>query len=44
MQIVFSIVHPARRNIVNGIKPGSNSKETDKLAADCLKAVCWGIK
>ena len=30
--------------IVNGIKPGSNSKKTDKHAADCSKAVCWGVK
>ena len=27
--IVFSEVHPACHNIVNGIKPGSNSKKTD---------------
>ena len=27
-----------------GIKPGSNSKKTDKHAADCSKAVCWGVK
>ena len=44
MQMVFSKVHSARHNIVNGIKPGSNSKKTDKRAADCSKAVCWGLK
>ena len=42
MQMVFFKVHPACRSIVNGIKPGSNSKKTDKHAADCSKAVCWG--
>ena len=30
MQIVFSKVHPACHSIVKGIKPGSNSKKTDK--------------
>ena len=44
MIMVFSKVYPARHNIANGIKPGSNSKKTDKHAADCSKAVCWGIK
>ena len=44
MQMVFSKVHPACHNIANGIKPGSNSKKTDKPAADCSKAVCWGVK
>ena len=44
MQMVFSKVHPACHIIVNGIKPGSNSKTTDKHAADCPKAVCWGVK
>ena len=29
--------------IANGIKPGSDSKKTDKHAADCSKAVCWGV-
>ena len=42
--IVFSRVHPAYHNIANGIKPGSNSKKTDKHAAECSKAVCWGVK
>ena len=44
MQMVFSIVHQACHSIVNGIKPGSNSKKTDKHAAYCSKAVCWGVK
>ena len=44
MQIVFSKVQPACHNIVNGIKPGSNSKQTDKHAADYSKAVCWDVK
>ena len=44
MQIVFSKVRPASHSIVNGIKPGSISKKTDKHAADCSKAVCWGVK
>ena len=30
MQMVSSKVHPACHNIANGIKPGSNSKTTDK--------------
>ena len=30
MQMGFSKVHPACHSIVNGIKPGSNSKKTDK--------------
>ena len=42
--VVFSKVHPACHNIVNGIKPGGNSKKTDTHAAYCLKAVCWGLK
>ena len=33
----FSKVHPACHNIANGIKPGNNSKKTDKHAADCSK-------
>ena len=44
MQMVFSKVNPACRSIVNGIKPGSNSKKADKHAADRSKAVCWGVK
>ena len=38
MQMVVK-VHPACHNILNGIKPGSNSKKTDKHAVDCSKAV-----
>ena len=37
-------VNPACHNIANGINPGSNSKKTHKHAADCLKAVCLGVK
>ena len=44
MQMVFSKVHPACHSIVNGIKPGSNSKTTDKHAADCSNVVCWDVK
>ena len=44
MQMVFFKVHPACQNIANGIKPGSNSKKTDKHAADCSKVVCLGHK
>ena len=40
----FSKVHPVCHNIVNGIKPGCDSKKTDKHAADCSKAECWGVK
>ena len=44
MQLVCSKVHPACHSIVNGIKPGSYSKKTDKHAADSSKDVCWGVK
>ena len=44
MQMIFSKVHPACHSNVNGIEPGSNSKKTDERAADCPKAVCWGVK
>ena len=40
----FSKDHPACHNIANNNKPGSNSKNTDNHAADCSKAVCWGLK
>ena len=43
MQLVFSKVHSACHNIVNGIKPGSDSRKTDKHAMDCSKAVWWGV-
>ena len=42
--VFFSKVYPACRNIANGIKPGSDSRKTDKHAVDCSKAVCWGVK
>ena len=32
MQLLFSKIHQACHSIVNGIKPGSNSKKTDKIA------------
>ena len=38
MQLFLSKVHPPCHNIVNGIKPGSDSKKTDKHAVDCPKA------
>ena len=44
MQMVLSKVHPACHSIVNGIKPGSNSKKTDKHAEDSSKAACRGLK
>ena len=44
IQLFFSKVHSVCHNIANGIKPGSDSKKTDKHAADCLKAGCWGVK
>ena len=44
MQMIFSEVHPACHSIVNGIESRSNSKKTEKHAADCSKAVCWGVK
>ena len=44
MQLFFSKVHPASHNIVNGIKPGSNFKKTDKHAADCSKRCVMGRK
>ena len=42
--IVFFKTYPACQTIVNGIKPGNNSKKTDKHAVDCSKAVCRGVK
>ena len=32
------------QNIASGIKPGSNSKRTDKYAFHCSKSVCWDVK
>ena len=34
---VFSKVHPACHNNVNGIEPGSDSKKTDTHAVACSK-------
>ena len=42
--VFFSKVNPVCHNIANGFKPGSDSKKTDKYAADCSKAVCWDVK
>ena len=44
MQMVFSKVDPAFHKIANGIKPGSDSRKTDKHAVDCSKAVWWDVK
>ena len=44
MQMVFSKVHPACHSIVNGFKPGNNSKKTDKHAAGLLKSCMLGRK
>ena len=44
MELFVSKIHPACHNILNGIKPGRNSKKTDQHAADCSKDVCWGVK
>ena len=40
MQLVFSKAHPECHNIANSIKPESNSKKTDKPAADCSNKSC----
>ena len=42
--VCFSKVHPVCHNIANDIKPRSDSKKTDKHAADSSKAVCRGVK
>ena len=42
--VFFSKFNPACHSIANGIKTESDSKKTDKHAADCSKAVCWGVK
>ena len=44
MQLVISKVYPVCHTIAKRIKPGSDSKKTDKHADDCSKAVCWGVK
>ena len=43
MQMIFFKVYPASHYITNRIKPGSNSKKTDKHAANSSKSVCWGV-
>ena len=40
MQMVFSKITQRVTILQNGIKPGSNSKKTDKRAAHCSMAVC----
>ena len=40
----LSKIHPVDHNIANGIEPGSDSKTTDKHAAECSNAVFWGVK
>ena len=42
--LFINLLMPVCHNIANGIKPGSNSKTTDKHAVQCSKAVCWGVK
>ena len=41
---VYATVSSKVHNIVNGIKPGSDAKKTDKHVVDCSKAVCRGVK
>ena len=43
-QLVFSKAHPACHNIVIGIKPGSDSKKTDKHTVNCRKNGMLGRK
>ena len=43
MQIFLSIIHPAYHLGVNGIKPGSNSKLTDKHTAEHSNTTCSGV-
>ena len=42
--MIYAKVHPACHNIANGIKPGSNSKTTDKHADEYSKAICLDVK
>ena len=44
MHMVFPKVHPVCHNVANGIKPGSNSKKTDRHATDLLKSCMLGRK
>ena len=48
LQLLFMLMHLflyhlAYHNIAIGIKPGGDFQNTDKHAADCSKAVCWGV-
>ena len=44
MQLVLSKVQPACHSIVNGIKPGSDSRKTVKHAVELLKSCMLGRK
>ena len=48
LKFVFNLTllpksHPACRNDANAIKPGNNSKTTDKYAAEYAKSACLGV-
>ena len=40
---ILTKIHPECSNNANGIQVGSNSKMTDKHAAECSKAVYLGV-
>ena len=40
----FSLIHPARHNDANGIKPGSTLKMTDKHSAENKNKCVIGLK
>ena len=44
MAIAFSKIYPACQTDENGIKPGSNLNNADKLVAEPSRAEFWGIK
>ena len=44
MLTFLSKIHLICHNIANGIETGSDSKTTDKHAADCSNAMSWGVK
>ena len=43
MLTFLSKIYPACHNDANGTKAGSNSKMTNKHAAECSKDVCLGV-
>ena len=43
MLTFLSKIHAACHNDANGIKAGTNSKMTDKHAAECSKAMYLGV-